>query len=136
MEIGVGIVDIHRFDDEIINNRIFIEKIFTEGEISYCMAHARPAHHLAVLFAAKVAVIKAVAPLGFVPGMQDIVVTNHDSVIPKVKIHINEGKTFEFKISLSHSNSQVVAFVIAERSPKNLVFIDPAKKSGLNHYQG
>jgi len=136
MEIGVGIVDIHRFDDEIINNRTFIENIFTEDEISYCMAYARPAHHLAVHFAAKMAVIKAVAPSDFVPEMKDIEVTNEDSGIPMVKILTNEGEKFEFKISLSHSDSQVVAFVIAERSTKNLVFLDPAKKSDLNHYQG
>ncbi|MEA2035613.1 MAG: 4'-phosphopantetheinyl transferase superfamily protein [Euryarchaeota archaeon] len=136
MEIGVGIVDIHRFDDEIINNRPFIENIFTKDEISYCMAYAHPAQHLAVHFAAKMAVIKAVAPLGFVPDMKDIEVTNKDSVIPMVKILTEEGEKFEFKISLSHSNSQVVAFVIAERSTKNLVFLDPPKKPGLNHFQG
>ncbi len=136
MEIGVGIVDIHRFDDEIINNRTFIEKIFAEDEMSSCMAHVNPAQHLTIHFAAKVAVIKAVAPSGFVPDMRDIEVTNEDSGIPMVKILTNEGEKFEFKISLSHSDSQVVAFVVAERSAKNLVFLDPAKRSGFNPLQG
>jgi len=135
MDIGVDIVDIHRFDDDLIGNRTFIERIFTEGEIKYCMSHGHPAQHLAVRFAAKEAVIKAVAPFGLVPDMRDIEVTNEDSGIPDVRILTKEGQKFEFKISLSHSQSQAVAFVIAERSTRNLIFLDPAKKSGPDHFQ-
>lgn len=135
MDIGVDIVDIHRFDDDLIKNRTFIEKIFTKEEIRYCMSHGHPAQHLAVRFAAKEAVIKAVAPSGLVPDMKDIEVINEESGIPGVRILTKEGEKFEFKISLSHSQSQAVAFVIAERSTKNLVFLDSVKKSGPDHFQ-
>ncbi|UUX93069.1 holo-ACP synthase [Methanoplanus endosymbiosus] len=135
MEIGVDIIDIHRFDEDLINNKAFIEKVFTDNEIRYCMSHGHPAQHLAVRFAAKEAVIKAVAPSGLVPDMRDIEVTNEDSGIPNVRILTKEGQKFEFKISLSHSQSQAVAFVIAERSTKNLIFLDSVKKSGPDHFQ-
>ncbi|MCK4270697.1 MAG: 4'-phosphopantetheinyl transferase superfamily protein [Methanogenium sp.] len=135
MEIGVYIGDIHQFDDELIRNRTFIENIFTEHELRHCMAHVNPAEHLAIHFAAKEAVIKALAPSGFIPEMKEIELISEDSIIPMVKILTEEGEKFEFKISLSHSDSQVVAFVIAKRSTKNLVFLDPAKKSGLNHFE-
>src|SRR5512142_2863316 len=58
--IGLDAADIPRFDEMLrrYGDR-FLQRVYTEGEIAYCMRRHNPAPHLAARFAAKEAAMKA-----------------------------------------------------------------------------
>jgi len=114
MEIGVDLVDISEFEGKYLDDKRFIEKIFTETEIQYCMSRAYPAQHFAARFAAKEAVIKAVYQKFPLINYNEIEVTNDKSGRPYVKLLFHDGDDINMKISLSHSKHSAIAFVVLE----------------------
>jgi len=66
--IGTDIVEIKRVRDAVERwGKRFLKKIFTENEISYCYKKKDPFLHLAVRFAEKEALIKAIGARGVIP---------------------------------------------------------------------
>src|SRR5437016_4633940 len=57
--VGIDIVEINRLAKQAQNAR-FLKRVFTAEEVAYCQARKHAAQHLAVRFAAKEAVWKAV----------------------------------------------------------------------------
>jgi len=84
--IGIDIVKIERMKNvvEKWGNR-FLERVFTEGEISYCYEKKEPFLSLAVRFAAKEALIKAVGSIDSV-SLRDIEVVNVETGKPILKV--------------------------------------------------
>lgn len=107
--IGVDIVSIERIKKLYEKfGRKFLERVFTEEEISYSFNHSNPFPHLAARFAAKEAVIKALKrPKGLT--LKDIEVKNNSDGSPEVKISGLNKKIF---ISISHERKYTVAFVV------------------------
>ena len=65
--IGVDIETIERFrNTELIETKRPLKKIFTPNELVYCQDYADPAPHLAARFAAKEAIVKALASSGII----------------------------------------------------------------------
>jgi holo-[acyl-carrier protein] synthase len=93
------------------------QRLFSEGELTYAGARRRPGRHLAARFAAKEAVIKALALGGF--GMRDIDVRGGDKGPPTVEL---SGRAAEaagaqgvtVSVSLTHSREFAAAIAIAE----------------------
>ena len=109
--IGVDIESIERFEalDKKDSNR-FIAKIFTKKEVQYCFSKKTPAQHMAVRFAAKEAIIKAISSLGKkAPAFNAIDIINDAKGIPSVKL-----KGYNIKISLAHCGDKAIAFVMVE----------------------
>ncbi len=117
--IGVDIVEIGRIDDSIrrLGDR-FLSKLFTEAEIAYCRSKKNPSQHFAARFAAKEAVAKALST-GWAGEFEwkNVEVFNEPSGKPGIVLH---GKTAavlsgsRVLISLSHSDTTVVAFAVIE----------------------
>jgi holo-[acyl-carrier protein] synthase len=119
--IGIDIIEIHRIRKsvETIGNR-FLEKVFTASEITYCDAKAHRYQHYAARFAAKEAMSKALS-LGWTGEFRwkDVEITNDVSGQPHVTLHGTlrtrlAGATV--MLSMSHSESHVVAMVMIEDS--------------------
>lgn len=117
--IGVDIVEVRRIADALERyGASFSSKIFTEREIAYCQAKASPAEHYAARFAAKEAFSKAIAS-GWSGTFhwKDVEVTNDESGQPHLLLH---GQTAEkigsaaVKVSLSHTGTNAVAFVVID----------------------
>jgi holo-[acyl-carrier protein] synthase len=117
--IGVDILEIQRIQKSIDTfGNEFLEKIFTPEEIRYCSTKHNTAQHFAARFAAKEAVSKAFAT-GWRGNFswKDIEVTNDELGKPRITLR---GKLKEslphasIFVSLSHSESHVVAMVILE----------------------
>lgn len=117
--IGIDILEIHRIQRSVdAFGNDFLEKIFTPEEIRYCTAKHNAAQHFAARFAAKEAVSKALAT-GWRGNFswKDIEVTNDALGKPQITL---SGKLKEalarasIFVSLSHSESHVVAMVILE----------------------
>ena len=78
MRIGIGtdIEKVSRFELNL-NNKSFLNKIFTQNELDYCLKKPKPAEHLTARFAGKEATIKAYYSLfdEFI-NYQEIEITN------------------------------------------------------------
>jgi holo-[acyl-carrier protein] synthase len=119
--IGIDIIEIQRIQKSIENiGDRFIDKVFTATEIAYCAAKAHRYQHYAARFAAKEAMSKALS-LGWTGEFRwkDVEITNDPSGQPHVTLHGTlrarlAGATV--MLSMSHSESHVVAMVLIEDS--------------------
>ncbi len=119
--IGIDIVNIKRIKQVVEKwGEKFLEKVFTDGEISYCYEKKDPFLSLAVRFAAKEALIKAMGSIDSV-SLRDIEVVNVDMGKPIIKVR---GKLEEFfckhmikkvHLSLSHEHDYGIACVVLEK---------------------
>jgi holo-[acyl-carrier protein] synthase len=117
--IGVDILEIGRIERIIgTHGAVFLNRVFTPAEIRYCSGKRNAAQHFAARFAAKEAVSKALAT-GLRGGFswKDIEVMNDALGQP----HIALSGTLKsalvnacVRVSLSHSDSHVVAMVVME----------------------
>lgn len=119
--IGIDIIEIDRIKSSIEKyGDHFLNKIYTETELNYCMSKGNRYQHLAARFAAKEAVFKALTT-GWSRdvGWQDIEIYNEPNGMPQVKLKgdlesfLTDGKNL--KISMSHSRDYVTCVAIIFR---------------------
>jgi holo-[acyl-carrier protein] synthase len=105
----------------------FLKKHFTEAELAYCLAKARPAESLAARFAAKEAFAKAFPGPGTLSWHDVEVVIEND--VPRYRLS-GIAAPFEAKISLSHTHAHAVAVAVVRRrlSPPTPDPTDPAEE--------
>jgi holo-[acyl-carrier protein] synthase len=119
--VGIDLVKIERMKDVVEKwGKRFLERVFTEGEISYCYDKKEPYLSLAVRFAAKEALVKAIGSA--IPvSLTDIEVINVDTGKPFLKINGRLEDFFKEKLikkahlSLSHEHEYGVACVVLEQ---------------------
>ena len=117
--IGVDIIEIDRIRRSIETTGTgFLAKVYTDGEIAYCDAKAHRYQHYAARFAAKEALSKALST-GWAGEFRwkDVEVMNEPSGQPRFTVHGTLGerlKGTEIMLSMSHSESHVVAMVVIE----------------------
>lgn len=120
--IGVDIVDVERIAGVIARRGDkFINRVFTEQEISYCRRCAHPHERFAARFAAKEAALKALR-VGWQNGtrFKDVEVSSDELGAPHVQLR---GRAVEISremgitrmhLTLSHDRRYAVAYVVAE----------------------
>jgi len=112
--IGTDIVEVGRIRDVCEREPGFVNRVFTAGELEYSLAKETRYMHLAVRFAAKEAVAKA---LGTSLSWQDVEVANDPSGRPRVILH---GKArgavgnATIHISISHTRQYATAVAVVE----------------------
>ena len=116
--IGIDIIEIYRIKESVerYGDR-FLNKIYTQKELEYCLKKKYKYQHLAARFAAKEAVYKALAT-GWNEdvGWQNIEISNEPNGMPivtlkgKLKRFLSEDK--DLKISMSHSRDYVACMAI------------------------
>ncbi|HQE22789.1 MAG TPA: holo-ACP synthase [Syntrophomonadaceae bacterium] len=120
MRIGIDIVDIGRFKTAAQRTPRILQRVFTERELSYCMAKANPYPSLAARFAAKEAIRKLHPDLSRGIRFHDVEVTVDGQGRPEVALHgaalahCQAAGLQSITLSLSHSKMQAIAAVIAE----------------------
>lgn len=109
--LGVDIEDNSRFENkDRVNDKKFLEKIFTSSELDYCFSKSKPAPHLCVRFCAKEAVIKALTYKNIKHSkLNDIEVYLGEYGEPYVRILDERLSNINFSISLSHDNTKSIA---------------------------
>ena len=104
-------IEIARVERALARRPRLAERLFTEDELDYANARARPGRHLAARFAAKEAVIKALeAPV----APREIEVAADPA--PRVSLHgraAEAGAGRELAISLTHSRETAAAVALA-----------------------
>jgi holo-[acyl-carrier protein] synthase len=117
---GVDIVEIERINKAIVQHgERFLSRIYTLDELDYCCGRVES---LAARFAAKEAIAKALGTGGWRAGIcwTDLEVARDvESGAPSVRLH-NAARhhadalaLVEWSLSLSHSKTYAVAFVVA-----------------------
>src|SRR5438309_10880145 len=120
--IGVDMVQVERIQHSLDRfGERFMKRVFTEGEIAYCISMKFPARHFAARFAAKEAVSKAFGTgIGKAMGWRDIDVHRRASGQPFV---ILEGGAKQLAadrgianvwITLTHSDQHAIAMIVLE----------------------
>ena len=117
MNVGVDMVLVSRFaEKQMFSNTDALHKIFTPQELAYCLSCTHPAQHLAARFAAKEAVIKALAAAGeemhIMKDCTKIEVIRSAKGVPSIVLHDLDLQKWNVKISLSHTEEQAIAFAI------------------------
>lgn len=119
--VGTDIIECVRIGRLIDRHgEVFLTRVFTEREISYCQSRKNATEHFAGRFAAKEAVLKCLGT-GMARGLcwTEIEVRNEQSGQPKITI---QGATREiarrlrisdFLISISHCRNYATAYATA-----------------------
>lgn len=116
ISIGVDCEEIERFQ-KILEDRMFLEKIFTPNEIEYCLRKADPKKHLAARFCAKEAMIKALSYHKLNATVENIEILNDANGVPRVRVNLDATDDLVMQVSLSHCNE--IAFAQAIVYGKN-----------------
>lgn len=113
---GVDLVEVPRFERAARKwGRHFVGRLFTAGELAYAAKHKAKAQHLAVRFAAKEAVVKALgAPKGLGLEWKDLEIVRAPTGQPKVVFHrtMKRWQKFQVHLSLTHTAQYAVASAI------------------------
>lgn len=122
--IGVDIIEISRVEKALQRTSALRDSVFTKAEIAYCSGKKKPAQSYAVCFAAKEAVFKALRLHDERPAWQEIELLHDEQGLPYLSLNgkiaelAAERKITAWHISCSHSDSQAIAYVIAEQELK------------------
>jgi holo-[acyl-carrier protein] synthase len=110
--VGIDLIEISRVERALERRPRLAERLFTEAELAYANARARPGRHLAARFAAKEAVVKALGLCGF--AMREIEVVA--GTPPRVSLSGSAAEAAggrEVVISLTHSRESAAAVALA-----------------------
>ncbi|KHJ34007.1 putative fatty acid synthase subunit alpha [Erysiphe necator] len=116
--VGVDVEDISSLN---IENETFLERNFTNWEISYCKKAPHPQSSFAGKWSAKEAVFKSLGVKGKGAGapLKEIEIINDEKGAPIVTLHGDAARAAksagvkEVTISISHSNTQAIAIAVA-----------------------
>lgn len=103
--LGVDIIEVKRIKNIAKRNKNFLRRVFTKEEISYCQKRKNPWQHLAVRFAAKESIWKAIGKPGM--SLKEISIINLPSGKPTVMLNGKVNKNVF--LSLSHCEDYAVA---------------------------
>jgi holo-[acyl-carrier protein] synthase len=108
-EIGIDIEDTGKFS-RLTRTDAFVKNNYTSDEIRYCFSKSEPAIHLAGIFCAKEALIKALKER--IP-MLDIGISHEKNGSPTITLlsKIKSSKD-SYNISISHTKTVATAIVI------------------------
>jgi holo-[acyl-carrier protein] synthase len=119
--IGTDIIEVERIGRMIERHgEIFLNRVYTTGEIQYCSPRKAHPQHYAGRWAAKEAVLKTLGT-GWARGIQwtDIELRNEFGGKPTIILHnraaevAQERGITEIQISISHCHAYAVAFATA-----------------------
>ncbi len=121
--IGIDIVKISRMENVLGRWKDrFMNRVFAQDEIDFCINKRLPGQHFAARFAAKEAFLKALG-LGMTAGIpwKDIEITNNATGKPEMELHGKAKETCHDKniknilLSVTHDGEYGIAQVILER---------------------
>ncbi len=109
--VGTDIVEVKRILKAIERwGNHFLNHVFTDEEIAYCLRHKFPAQHFAGRFAAKEALIKALPDIKNL-NWTDIQITNDATGKPHCSVK-NKNLKQTIHLSISHTCDHAIAFAV------------------------
>jgi len=111
--IGIDLLEIDRLERALARWPRLAERLFTDGELEYAAAHARPAQHLAARFCAKEAVAKALGLRGWAFRDVEVVATGDAPFVRLTGSTAACARGRDVSISLTHTRTTAGAVAIA-----------------------
>ena len=119
---GLDLVSVGRFEKfRTRHGERGLQRIFTAGELAYCLSRASATSSLAVRFAAKEAFFKALGTgMGPAGGWRDVEVVRLASGRPRLMLHgraaqvAHEVQVKTIHLSLTHTDDTAGAIVVLE----------------------
>jgi holo-[acyl-carrier protein] synthase len=120
IKIGNDLIEISRIRDvyEKFGSK-FLEKVFTENEINYCLGKKDPIPHLAARFCIKESFIKAIdLPSGEILDLREIELSGQNFGKKTLKLYGNALKFFneqgfqDHSVSITHTENYAEAVLI------------------------
>jgi holo-[acyl-carrier protein] synthase len=109
--IGIDIIEVERIKELIAKNEGFLQRVFTDDELKYCIGKKNQYERLAVRFAAKEAGWKAARIKGL--ALKDIKIVKSAGGRPTITCNDKRAKDLHFYVSLSHTARYGCAMVVA-----------------------
>ncbi len=114
--IGIDVIEIERIERALERRPQLRRRLFTEAELAYADARARPGRHLAARFAAKEAVIKALGASGVPPASIEVI----PGEPPTLRLHGRARELAgESEISISLTHAREIAAAVALAQPRS-----------------
>ena len=119
--IGVDIENICRFRKlDMLDDDIFLNRVFTKSELDYCFSKDNPAQHLAARYAGKEAVIKALTSIGKIKlDCNSVEICHNGNKAPIARINDKNYQNLQVNISLSHCKDKSIAFAAVIEDDKH-----------------
>ena len=113
-KIGTDIVEVHRISELVKNyNYRFFNRIFTDGEVKWCLSKKTPEIHFSGRFAAKEAVKKALFSYGEdLVSFKSIEILREINKPPYVNLSFSNSKKYTCEITISHTNEYATAVAL------------------------
>jgi holo-[acyl-carrier protein] synthase len=108
--VGIDLLEIARLERALDRRPRLAQRLFTEDELAYAAAQARPARHLAARFCAKEAVAKALELDVWSP--RDVEVVVGDQGAPGVALHGSLAGRGPVSVSLTHEREMAGAVAL------------------------
>lgn len=114
--IGIDIENIERFKNLSAH---LVERVYTKNEIEYCKTHTNSHIHLAGMWCAKEAVVKAFNDLNL--AISEIEILHQSNGAPYINIteklqqYFNNKNIKNIHISISHTDTIATAIAMIER---------------------
>jgi holo-[acyl-carrier protein] synthase len=109
MSVGIDLLEIERLERALARRPQLAQRLFTDAELEYAAAHARPGQHLAARFCAKEAVAKALGLSGWAFRDVEVVATGG---APFVRL-TGRAVGRDVSVSLTHTRTTAGAVAIA-----------------------
>jgi holo-[acyl-carrier protein] synthase len=123
--IGTDIVECVRIRKMIEKHgELFLRRVYTEREISYCQSRKRATEHFAGRWAAKEAILKALGT-GWAKGLAwtDVEIHHDPNGKPHVRVggavkdFLKQHRVADILLSISHCRTYATAYAMAIRKP-------------------
>ena len=119
LRVGIDLVDVESFRARFDAREELLASVFTDDELAYCRGQRRPWVHLAVRFAAREAVLKALGTgLAGEMTFRDITVRRDAAGAPSLALSGATAHVFSREglartaVSLAHTRRQAIAVVL------------------------
>jgi holo-[acyl-carrier protein] synthase len=107
---GIDMLEISRLERALARRPGLAQRLFTEAELAYAAARARPAQHLAARFCAKEAVAKALALEAW--SFQDIEVVSSGAAPTARLTGELAARSETIELSLTHTREMAAAVAV------------------------
>jgi holo-[acyl-carrier protein] synthase len=110
--IGIDLLEIRRLERALKRHPRLAQRVFTDAELAYARARARPGRHLAARFAAKEAVVKALG-LSDALGLREVEIVAGEPPAVRLSGRAAEAAGGEgVEVSLTHSREFAAAVAV------------------------
>jgi holo-[acyl-carrier protein] synthase len=111
--VGIDLLEIERLERALIRRPRLAQRLFTDAELAYADAQARPGQHLAARFCAKEAVAKALGLEGWAFTDVEVVAADGPPSVRLTGVPAARAGGRDVSVSLTHTRTTAGAVAIA-----------------------